>query len=1692
MFTTNQIEELRKKLQLEGAKDTSFPDASAIKGNEILALVQEGVNKKMTMKEFARYVAKFVSGGTGSGGGGGEGGSGGTIDPSVFDAAIRAYESEIATADVVYEDGVFNFELGLPRGAAGPSGPAGPTGPQGPRGVTGPQGPKGDPGDVAVGSFTIMVFKTSATKPPRPTGGNWDPVTNAFTPPTGWSTSDGLARPVWMSNRIFYTDPALNKEWSDPIQISGDDGQKGADGATTEFMFKLSETYLKKPTIPSNQLDWDPEDDDWTDDPTGIDENNQCEWVITRYIMDDGSWSDWKGPTLWSKWGEVGQDGAGVEYVYYLENTGVPPANPTPADYLTNSDYQDPLKEYEPTDPNWTDNPTGVSKTMQYEWVCVRKRRNGVWYEYSDPALWSHYGEGTPGADGYNVRTLYATTESTSMRPSFNDTDSVSELLARGWSMDFPVDYDLDTIVWATDGYLDIEGELVGVWSTPRLIVGIKGSLDIPIYYTSNYYTVASTDDAVPYVPETGLDADGTITSQDSAGGTCTWVDAPNNAGQQWYQCVAKINTETNKIVSWGAVATWNGKDGDAKDGKHWEIRIAIISADDLDGPEINKTSTNPNQNIESAPWKEVTKDTDLTIGPNQRMWGTKAEFNADGTFASGGWCQPYPMTGEKGPQGETGPIGPAGANGTSGVAGISYEERYLTGTVDGPKIAWTEADKTNRTPGNGAWSTKIPTITQDSDYPYIWCIKGRINYLNQLEDGEWEGPFRMSGINGINADPVLPTSIGVLTNPADTIICDAEGAVISGLPIETTLRIFDGYGEKKVLTSTFGYEILGNVDASLISITPDANTATIKITNLDAAAPRNINIKVYGKWQSDGIEYYQVFSLKKMLTTDLPIQADLGNESTTLPAEPTGELLYNVIENTFNMYVGTTPVALDNIFLSNDRGYEITYNGITPDFKSDYSGKYTGKFTLTLENSAFTSDVLVVYITGIYKDPNTGEPYPAKIVPLRITRLRNGKDSTWYELYLSHGAITRDKLNDGTLSEYFYPTEMAVNVKKHVGETVTSLSVPDAIEEGLTITVWVDDKPSTETSIEQNTIPLVSFADLEERLVFSIYNSANTLLDRESIPVITNGVGATSYKLSVSHDVIQYDDNSKIINIEPDASGNYNVSCSVIMHRPNEDPIVINSSSLKAQYLDGFDLVCIIDGNTTDYTPGGLINVADIKENIVFELRYVLSEPDFIWDYDTIPVLKPQFGKRGQMVYPAGVYNVDATYTTTETTAPYVLDDGKFYVLNAIGSWTGSEQPDGYNTPSANYNNGQNEDAVWEPFDMFEAIYADIGVFNHALVGSAVFWKHFMFSQQGVDNDGNPDTNYENFGITTSGSNLLAGVPTPETIDLLRDDLLFYPNICFNYLTGECWLGKNKFVIDKQGNIKLGNIVVDNDGLFYRVNDGNVDVTISFNQDGVIIYDNIEQEYIHEINSYGHILFAKTNVAFKSDGSGRLGGTSDENAIISWNKDGVVRFGGFIYQNGELSHDNGDGSRFSIGSDGIHYSNSDDNTYFNIDSDGNAEFASGQAKFNKDGSGHININDDGKATLKWDAQGNITQCNLNDQAIVQDDYEYVTTLKPNTTKYLRCVGVDNNFKLMIPTRTYNGDDILPGDYYGSIVALNTQNVTIRVYIAEESSAQPTTYVDLKPYGSIRVNYFLGDDDELFAYIEGKHQLYTN
>ena len=163
--------------------------------------------------------------------------------------------------------------------------------------------------------------------------------------------------------------------------------------------------------------------------------------------------------------------------------------------------------------------------------------------------------------------------------------------------------------------------------------------------------------------------------------------------------------------------------------------------------------------------------------------------------------------------------------------------------------------------------------------------------------------------------------------------------------------------------------------------------------------------------------------------------------------------------------------------------------------------------------------------------------------------------------------------------------------------------------------------------------------------------------------------------------------------------------------------------------------------------------------------------------------------GSKGQIIYPAGIYNLNATYVTTDKIAPYVLDttDGNYYVLNAIMSWKGTEHDN--LTPSQDY--AINSGKYWIKFDGFNAIFAKIGIIANGLIGSAVFNGDWMFSQQGINQSGSLSTEYQLFNPNSPYSS----------------DNQFRPNIAINFKTGEVYMAHGNFYCDANGNVTIKGI---------------------------------------------------------------------------------------------------------------------------------------------------------------------------------------------------------------------------------------------------------------------------------------------
>lgn len=567
----------------------------------------------------------------------------------------------------------------------------------------------------AESTLTVFIFKISPTEPATPVGGYWNTEANIVVYPEGWTGTDFSSEGdiVWMSVGIFGADGNLKGEWSKPIRVTGEDGTDGTDGSSIEFIYKLTKTDKVVPSTPDNrpnESQYVP--DGWTNHPTGISLEMQVEWVCTRTKQENGVWNNWTTPVMWSKYGVNGKDGDGVEYIYKLNNTGVAPDRPTEVS-------QEP--EFVPN--GWTDNPSGISASNKYEWVCIRKFRDGLWGAFSNPALWAKYGDN--GQTGNSARTMYCKTANASTVPEVNASNINPGSI---WGVTIP-SYSGTEVVWGIQAIVAYDNTLVQDWQGPYLITGINGKDGTPPNYKTYVFKLS---DSKPSAP----------TSNDPTSPGGGWVDYPNQEGN-WWQCVGSVNGVTGLVTEWGEVIPLNGRDGTAQDGKFTEFRFAKSSTSTP--PTVSASARFPGGWTLSFP----------EISDSEILWMIKAVINPDDTLYSN-WEGPIRISGERGPIGETGPAGKDGVNGSQGVAGIpgvDIELRFSLGTDTTYDATWNNTVKTTRNPTSFGWSLQMPEPT-DSKL-YIWLIQARIAHqvngdAGTLETGSWSEPIRLNGINGL------------------------------------------------------------------------------------------------------------------------------------------------------------------------------------------------------------------------------------------------------------------------------------------------------------------------------------------------------------------------------------------------------------------------------------------------------------------------------------------------------------------------------------------------------------------------------------------------------------------------------------------------------------------------------------------------------------------------------------------------------------------------------------------------------------------------------------------------------------------------------------------------------------------------------------------------------------------------------
>lgn len=171
--------------------------------------------------------------------------------------------------------------------------------------------------------------------------------------------------------------------------------------------------------------------------------------------------------------------------------------------------------------------------------------------------------------------------------------------------------------------------------------------------------------------------------------------------------------------------------------------------------------------------------------------------------------------------------------------------------------------------------------------------------------------------------------------------------------------------------------------------------------------------------------------------------------------------------------------------------------------------------------------------------------------------------------------------------------------------------------------------------------------------------------------------------------------------------------------------------------------------------------------------------------------------GERGRGYYPAGIWNANEFYKCTTQMAQFVYyEPGKsYYILNKEGSFKGINPAEDYTANGAN--------ATWIYFENYKAVFVEILFAKFAMLGSAVFYEDFMFSQQGRDSAGNSTNNYQGFNPKN-----------PEYGE-------FQPNIWLDFLKGKSFFRDTEV----EGTIKADSGRIGN----FNISNGVLENTISF-----------------------------------------------------------------------------------------------------------------------------------------------------------------------------------------------------------------------------------------------------------------------
>lgn len=507
------------------------------------------------------------------------------------------------------------------------------------------------------GQYTVFCYTNSSIKPPKPTSSQIPPADDNYTwymyPPTRESKEVF----TWMIQATVYADKSLSG-WTDPIRLTGETGEDGSDGTKLEFIYQVT-SVNEAPDKPdtSQQDDYIPFG--WSDSPQGVSKEKMYEWVSQREKkaakIGEGVWGEFTQPVLWSKWGEKGMDGDGYEYIF-TRTADVDRVPQTPSSIQQN-DYIPTISNGGSKDYNWSDDPKGVNEDYKAEWTCKRVRTDGVWSNFSTPALWSNWGEQGLSGGHYQYRWKISAT-----KPSI-PTDAA----ASGWSTNSELVPGDGEYVWQIQRFANPDGTLTA-WSNLIRLTGADGEdgkdgNSIEFIYTRN------ADGSQPSTPASVNQA-GHIPSG--------WTNHPSGVtASLMYEWVSQryLDKSTQKWGDWSTPGIWSRYSERGKDGDGYEYIYRRYSTY-IGGSSLAPGGANyPPANVDSSEYQQddYVPDgwTDNPTGPTdaikyEYVWIRKKENSKWQAWKTGALWSKW---GDKGDQGDPGQDGSDGSDGADGYS---------------------------------------------------------------------------------------------------------------------------------------------------------------------------------------------------------------------------------------------------------------------------------------------------------------------------------------------------------------------------------------------------------------------------------------------------------------------------------------------------------------------------------------------------------------------------------------------------------------------------------------------------------------------------------------------------------------------------------------------------------------------------------------------------------------------------------------------------------------------------------------------------------------------------------------------------------------------------------------------------------------------------------------------------------------